>query len=170
MKMRIILFLSAAISFAAPLSVCGQMYNQGAVGQPQYNYEVRINGRLDRTFKTEGEAKRYVNNNASKIKCEVKTLSGNYARKGDKSMAAIANEIAEGLPDFYKKCVEIRKVSIASGNIGSSGMSWQRNAGATVMDFLTQAGGVISDGIGTALDIISDGFEAVMRYFQPTEE
>ena len=137
MKMRIILLLSAVISFAAPPPLCGQGYNQSAVGQSQYNYEVRINGRLYRTFKTEGEAKRYVNNNASRIKCEAKTLSGNYARKGDKSKAAIANEMAESLPDFYKKCVEIRKVSVAkgvsvaNGNI-NNGMPWQQNADATV--------------------------------------
>lgn len=137
MKTRIILFLSAAIFFAAPLSLCGQMYNQSTVGQSQYNYEVRINGSLVRKFKTKDEAKRYVNNNANRIKCDAKTLSGNYARKGDKSKAAIANEIAESLPDFYKKCVEIRKVSVAkgvsvaNGNI-NNGMPWQQNAGAAV--------------------------------------
>lgn len=168
MKTRIILFLSAAIFFAAPLPLCGQMYNQSTVGQSQYNYEVRINGSLVRKFKTEDEAKRYVNNNANRIKCDAKTLSGNYARKGDKSKAAIANEIAESLPDFYKKCVEIRKVSVASGNKDS--MSWSQNANSTILNFLTQTGGVISDSIETALDIISDGFNSVMRYFQPTEE
>lgn len=137
MKTRIILFLSAAIFFAAPLSLCGQMYNQSTVGQSQYNYEVRINGSLVRKFKTKDEAQRYVNNNANRIKCDAKTLSGNYARKGDKSKAAIANEIAENLPDFYKKCVEIRKVSVAkgvsvaNGNI-NNGMPWQQNAGAAV--------------------------------------
>lgn len=136
MKMRIILLLLAVISFAAPQPLCGQGYNQSAVGQSQYNYEVRINGRLYRTFKTEGEAKRYVNNNASRIKCEAKTLSGNYARKGDKSKAAIANEMAESFPDFYKKCVEIRKVPVSSGNIGNS-MPWQQSVQTPVQGSYT---------------------------------
>lgn len=136
MKMRIILLLLAVISFAAPPPLCGQGYNQSTVGQSQYNYEVRINGRLYRTFKTEGEAKRYVNNNASRIKCDAKTLSGNYARKGDKSKAAIANEMAESFPDFYKKCVEIRKVPVSSGNIGNS-MPWQQSVQTPVQGSYT---------------------------------
>ena len=136
MKMRIILLL-AIISFAAPQLLCGQgYYNQGTVGPPQYNYEVRINGRLERTFKTEGEARRYVNNNASRIKCDTKTLSENYARKGDKSKAAIANEMAESFPDFYKKCVEIRKVPVSSGNIGNS-MPWQQSVQTPVQGSYT---------------------------------
>lgn len=106
MKMRIILLLLAVISFATPQPLCGQGYNQSAVGQSQYNYEVRIDGRSYRTFKTEEEAKRYVNNNASRIKCDAKTLSRNYARKGDKSKAAIANEMAESFPDFYKNVLK----------------------------------------------------------------
>lgn len=139
MKTRIILFLSAAIFFAAQVVLSGQNYSRDFTkqSQPVY-YEVWISGqRVARKFKTRKEAEDYVKASAREIRCAGETVSRRHLRKGDKCGATMAKEMSRGLSCYYLDCVKIKEVSVAkgvsvaNGNI-NNGMPWQQNADATV--------------------------------------
>lgn len=139
MKTRIILFLSAAIFFAAQVVLSGQNYSRDFTKQSQsVYYEVWISGqRVARKFKTRKEAEEYVKANARKIRCAGEAVSRNHLQKGDKCGSSIAKEMSSGLSCYYLDCVKIKEipvakgVSVANGNI-NNGMPWQQNAGAAV--------------------------------------
>lgn len=139
MKTRIILFLSAAISFAAHGVLYGQNYSHDFTKQSQsVYYEVWVSGqRVARKFKTRKEAEDYVKAYARQIRCNGETASRNYLQKGDKGKSAMVKEISEDFSCYYLNCVKIKEVpvtkgaSVTNGNTNNS-MPWQQNTGATV--------------------------------------
>ncbi len=175
MKTRIILFLSAAISFAVPLPLCGQVqgYNTVSRNNPddcKYVVVYRSSGKVLGRFISRYEAERYVK---ERLETDASMKTANAKAEVEKQVAECfglnsTKGINAGITSEHFKCTSNPYAIIEPRREGVVGLAC--DAAESSVDLLNKVGGAVSDGIGTALDFVSDGIGAVAEYFQPAEE